>query len=109
MLTLDIKDLPLNIALWENLNSIIKFLLVNQLDEEFVYLFNLVYGSKISYIWLWTRQFLAIYEEWDKPNRNEHGILQMISEPLIYIVIKRKLDTELMQLHSYKATDSSTE
>jgi hypothetical protein len=33
MLTLDIKDLHLNIALRENLNSIIQFLLVNRLDE----------------------------------------------------------------------------
>jgi len=33
----------------------------------------------------------------------------MISESLIYSVIKLKLDIELMELHSYKATDSSTE
>ena len=33
----------------------------------------------------------------------------MISEPLIYSVIKLKLDTQLIQLHSYKATNSSTE
>jgi len=32
-----------------------------------------------------------------------------MSEPLIYSVIKLKLDTELMELHSYKATNSSTE
>ena len=34
MLALDIKDLHLNIALRENLNNIIQFLLVNQLDED---------------------------------------------------------------------------
>jgi len=33
----------------------------------------------------------------------------MIAEPLIYSVIKLKLDTELIKLHSYKATNSSTE
>jgi len=33
----------------------------------------------------------------------------MISELLIHSVLKLKLDTELMKLHSYKATDSSTE
>jgi len=32
----------------------------------------------------------------------------MISEPLIYSVIKLKLDTELMKLQCYKATNSST-
>ena len=30
----------------------------------------------------------------------------MISEPLIYSITKLKLDTELMKLHSYKATNS---
>ena len=45
----------------------------------------------------------------DKSNSNEHSILQMISEPLIYSVIKLKLDTELIKLHSYTATNSSTE
>ena len=33
----------------------------------------------------------------------------MISELLIYSVIKLKLDTELMKLHNYNATNSSTE
>jgi len=33
----------------------------------------------------------------------------MISELLIYSVIKHKLVTELMKLHSHKATNSSTE
>ena len=41
-------------------------------------------------------------------NSNEHSILQMIPDLLIYSVIKLKLDTELMKLHSYKATNSST-
>jgi len=31
----------------------------------------------------------------------------MISEQLIYSIIKLKLDTELMKLHSYKATNPS--
>jgi len=39
---------------------------------------------------------------------NEHSILQMISEAFVYSVIKPKLDTELMKLHSYEATNSST-
>ena len=43
MLTLDIKDLHLNIALLANLNNIIQFLLVNQLDEEFVYLYRNIF------------------------------------------------------------------
>jgi len=33
----------------------------------------------------------------------------MISEHLIHSVIKLKLDIELMKLHSYKVTNSSTE
>jgi len=33
----------------------------------------------------------------------------MISESLLYSVIKLKLDTELKKLRSYKATNSSTE
>ena len=45
----------------------------------------------------------------DKSNSNEHSILQMISEPFMYSVIKLQLDTELMKLHNYKATNSSTE
>jgi len=47
-------------------------------------------------------------QKWDKSNSNEHSILQMISEPLIYSVIKLKIDTALMKLHSYKTTNSST-
>jgi len=50
-----------------------------------------------------------MYKKWDKSNSNEHSILQMISELLIYSVIKLKLDIEQMKLHSYKATNSSTE
>ena len=50
-----------------------------------------------------------MYKKWDKPNSNERSILQMISEPLIYSVIKLKLDIELMKLRSYKAEDYSTE
>ena len=34
MLTLDIKDLHLDIALQENLSNIIQFLFVNQLEED---------------------------------------------------------------------------
>jgi len=45
----------------------------------------------------------------EKSNSNKHSILQMISGPLIYSVIKLKLDTELTKLHSYKAINSSTE
>ena len=47
--------------------------------------------------------------KWDKSNSNERRIPQMISEPLTYSVTKFKLDTELLKLHSYKATNSSTE
>ena len=42
----------------------------------------------------------SIIQKWDKTNSNERSILQIISEPLIYSVIKLKLDTELMKLHS---------
>ena len=48
-------------------------------------------------------------QEGGKSYSNEHSILQIISEPLIYSVIKLKLDIELLKLHSYKATNSSTE
>ena len=51
----------------------------------------------------------SIIQKWDKSNSNEHSILQMILEPLVYSVIKLKLGTELIKLHSYKATNSSTE
>ena len=51
----------------------------------------------------------SIIQKLDKSNSNEHIILQMISEPLIYSVMKLKLDIDLMKLHSYKATKSSTE
>ena len=37
-------------------------------------------------------------QKWDKSNSNEHSILQMISEPLIYGVIKLKFDAELQIL-----------
>ena len=47
-------------------------------------------------------------QKWGKSNSNEHSILQIISEPHIYNVIKLKLDIELMELQSYKAKNSST-
>jgi len=49
---------------------------------------------------------LSIHKKWDKSNSNKHSIVQMVSELLIYSVMKLKLDTQLMQLHSYRATDT---
>ena len=58
MLTLDIKDLRLNIAQWENLNSIIQFVFVNQLDEEFVHLYRIIFLVVLNSLirageWMW--------------------------------------------------------
>jgi len=58
MLTLNMKDLWLNIALRENLNSIIQFLFVNQLDEEFVHLYRIIFLVVLNSLiraeeWLW--------------------------------------------------------
>jgi len=48
-------------------------------------------------------------QKWDKSNSNEHSILQMISELLIYSVIKLKLDAELMKLQILQLSKRNAE
>jgi len=56
-------------------------------------------------MWLWIRQFLAMYKKWDKSNCNKHSILQMISEHITYSVMKLKFRytaNAVTQLQSYR-------